>query len=146
MRRQPGFTLIELMITVAIIAILAAIAYPSYSSYTKRSNRSAAEQLMLEIANREERFMADNRSYTQALDNTGLNMTNTLNTQGWTCATASSITTCSNNFYSISVSALTTTPPGYTISATATAVQSSDGNLTLTSAGVKTRSAGDFNW
>ena len=49
-KRQAGFTLIELMMTVAIVAILARIAYPSYLQYIIRANRSAAEAQMMEIA------------------------------------------------------------------------------------------------
>ena len=48
-----GFTLIELMITVAIIAILAAVAVPSYQQYVKRAHRSQAAQAMLSIQNKD---------------------------------------------------------------------------------------------
>jgi len=51
------------MIVVAIVAILAAIAYPSYRQYIIRANRSAAQSLMLDLANRQQQFFAANRRY-----------------------------------------------------------------------------------
>jgi type IV pilus assembly protein PilE len=62
-RRTGGFTLIELMITVAIVAILAAVALPSYRQYVVRSKRSAAQAQMMDIANRQQQFLLANRSY-----------------------------------------------------------------------------------
>jgi len=61
--RSGGFTLIELMITVALIAIVARIAFPSYVEYLKRGNRSSAQSLMLDLANREQQYLLDNRSF-----------------------------------------------------------------------------------
>lgn len=63
MKRHKGFTLIEVMIVVAIIGILAAVAYPSYLDYIIRANRSAAQSFMLELASKQERYVLDKRSY-----------------------------------------------------------------------------------
>ncbi|MFG3447592.1 MULTISPECIES: type IV pilin protein [unclassified Stenotrophomonas] len=62
-RRVVGFTLIELMITVAVIAIISAIAYPSYNTQVRKSKRAAAKAEMVEYAQRAERQHTLNNSY-----------------------------------------------------------------------------------
>ena len=61
-----GFTLIELMVTVAIIGILAAIAFPSYTQYVLRANRADAQAILMESAQFMERFYTTNNTYTIA--------------------------------------------------------------------------------
>lgn len=68
-----GFTLIEALITVAIVAILASVAFPSYTDFVTRSNRSEAQRELLRIANLQEQFYVDNRSYTADMESLGLN-------------------------------------------------------------------------
>jgi type IV pilus assembly protein PilE len=63
MRLALGFTLIELMVVLAIIAILTAIGYPSYQSYIQRGVRSQGQQFLMDLAQREEQYFLDNRSY-----------------------------------------------------------------------------------
>jgi type IV pilus assembly protein PilE len=66
-RRQSGFTLIELMITVAVVAVLAAIAIPSYADYVTRSRRNDVRISLAQSAQWLERFRAENRgTYTNA--------------------------------------------------------------------------------
>lgn len=62
-RVQVGFTLIEIMIVVAIIGILAAIAYPSYDEYVKRGNRTEGQALLSDASARQERYFAQNNAY-----------------------------------------------------------------------------------
>jgi type IV pilus assembly protein PilE len=66
-RRAAGFTLIELMISVAIVAILAAVAYPTYSERVVRSRRAAAAGCLLDLAQFMERVYVTNLRYE--LDN-----------------------------------------------------------------------------
>ncbi|TAL87641.1 MAG: type IV pilin protein [Rhodanobacter sp.] len=61
--RSAGFTLIELMIVVAIVAILTAIAYPAYTSYITKTHRVAAEGCLSEYANYMERYYTTNLRY-----------------------------------------------------------------------------------
>jgi len=68
--RQQGFTLIELMITVAIIGILSSIAVPSYMSYVTKSKRTEAKTELLRIAQLQESYYVQNLSYAKALNGT----------------------------------------------------------------------------
>lgn len=69
--RSSGFTLLELVIAVTIVGILAAIAVPSYQMYARKAKRTAAQRVLLDIANRQERFYLDNRTYTTNLTSLG---------------------------------------------------------------------------
>lgn len=60
---RRGFTLIELMIVVAIVAILAAVAYPTYIGYITKTRRGAAEACLSEYANYMERYYTTNLTY-----------------------------------------------------------------------------------
>ena len=62
--RSTGFTLIELMIVVAIVGILAAIAYPSYTEYVKRTHRAEIASLLTEQAQALERFFSRTGQYS----------------------------------------------------------------------------------
>ena len=61
---ERGFTLIELMIVIAIIGILAAIAIPQFSAYRKRSYNSSAQSDVRNIATAQEAYYVDNSTYT----------------------------------------------------------------------------------
>lgn len=63
MFQQRGFTLIELMIVVAVVALLAAVGYPSYRDHVARGQRSQGQQLLSDVAQRQEQYLLDRRQY-----------------------------------------------------------------------------------
>ena len=74
MRRQSGFTLLELMIVLAVIAILSAIAIPTYVNYGYRARRGDGQELLLRVANAQERYYSTANTYG-ALDQIGFDDT-----------------------------------------------------------------------
>jgi type IV pilus assembly protein PilE len=123
-RAARGFTLGELMITVAIVAILSAIAYPSYVRYGVRANRSAAESFMLEVSSRQERYLVDARQYAPDLATLGIAVPPTVSPN-----------------YNLSIINVTTAPPGYTVQAAPVGAQLSNdvdcGTLSISGSGAK---------
>lgn len=79
-QKQQGFTLIEIMIVVAIIGIISAIAYPSYMAQVQKSKRSDAQIALQQLAQRQESYFS--RTYSYALTLTQLGYTTTDSPEG----------------------------------------------------------------
>jgi len=120
MKRQAGFTLIELVIVMIIVGILAAIAIPSYRQYVIKGNRRAAQAVMMDIANRERQYFIGNREFASQAD------------------LAYSLPTEVSDNYTYTVTPDAGPPPTFSITFTAIGGQTGDGDLTLTSDGEKT--------
>ena len=116
---QQGVTLIELMITVAIVAILAAIAYPSYQNQIRKSHRAEGKAALLEIQVAQEKFFLAANAYATTLG--ALNRS----------------ATTEHGYYNIALSNLTATT--YTATATPAGSQTSDscGAYSITHTGAR---------
>lgn len=91
-KTQRGFTLIEMMITVAIIGILAAIIYPSYTSYVLRGYRSEGIAQLNDAVARMERYYAQNNTYATATTLATLGITNANSTNSRFTLSAPTVT------------------------------------------------------
>lgn len=131
---QRGFTLIELMIVLAIVAILAKIAYPSYLEYLAKGRRADAQTVLMQGAQYLERIYTERGSYKKASSGTAAT---TLADTGFPNELTSSPVGATNSSYTIDIS--NWTDSAYTLTATRTGSQSNDkcGDLTLTNSGVK---------
>lgn len=118
-KKSAGFSLIELMITVAIIAIIASIAYPSYQEQVSKTRRGEGKAALMSAANLAERYFTANSTYDGLIFG------------------GSASTDSENGYYTIAYSAKTKTT--YTLKATRKGAQVGDkcGDLTITQTGAK---------
>jgi len=121
MHPNKAFTLIELVIAIAIVGLLAAIAIPAYQNDMMKSRRSDGQVALMSMAAQMERYYTMNNSYAGASTPDALGIPST----------------SPSGYYDLSVSALTAST--YTLSATPTGAQANDtcGTLTLTNLNVK---------
>jgi type IV pilus assembly protein PilE len=126
-RLTGGFSLIELMVAIAIVGVLAAIAVPSYRTYVLQAHRTDAVRTLTSYRQALERCYSQNFTYVNAV------------TTPCPAATGAA-TTSPNGYYNVTFT-VTAAPPAYTILATATGTQVKDTNcasMQVTSAGAQT--------
>jgi type IV pilus assembly protein PilE len=123
-----GFTLIELMIVVAIAAILASVAYPAFTNSVKRGNRAEARSALLDLAARQERHYSDNRNqYTGTITDLIADPANCT-------ATGVQSETC---LYTLTAASPDANNQTFTITATPTFSDTECGAFTITQTGQK---------
>ena len=121
--RASGFTMIDILIAIAIVGILASIAWPAYTSAVRKGNRSAAEAHLSDIAQREQQYLLDQRSFAPDLATLGVVTPDTVVPH-----------------YTISIVVSGGPPPSFTATATPVGSQAADLSgqaLTITNTGAK---------
>ncbi len=134
MKAQKGFTLIEVMIVVAILGIILAVAVPSYSSFMQKTRRADAITILSEVAGEQQRFISEQNRY--ATDMTEMGYPN-------------DPMTSEEGYYTISVA--NPTPTSYVLTATPVVGEAQEkdaecGAFTLNSGGVKDADGGIDCW
>ena len=79
--RAGGFTLVEVLIVIAVVSILAAIALPAYQETMRKGRRADAKQALMDMANRQERLMLDHGTYTVDLRDLGFSQQNSIESE-----------------------------------------------------------------
>ncbi len=125
-----GFSLIEILVALAIVAILGSIAFPSYQSYIRKGHRADEQNYLMTLAQQNQQYFIDNRDYTTSV--TAL------------AAVPASV----SPYYGTPVITVTASPPSFSITATPIGSQAADscGALTINSAGTKSSASGSGCW
>ena len=125
--RQPGFTLVELLVVAVIVGILIAIAYPSYTEHMRRTRRTDGQGMLYLVVARQEQYFLDNKTYTTDLTDLGF-------------SAATDVPSPEGNYTVAAAAGGSGIATSFQLTATRTGAQVGDtkcGDLTLNSAGTK---------
>ena len=129
-----GFTLIELMIVVAIVGILAAVAFPNYQNYTREARRTDAHSTLLNLSNNLEKYFSDENTYTVDPTDMGYGANPLISPEG---------------YYSVTITGPNNITVSYLATATAVGVQAIDtgcATITFDSTGLQGSTGGEDCW
>jgi type IV pilus assembly protein PilE len=113
--RQHGFTLIEVMIALAMVAILAAVALPTYRDQLRKSARAQAQAFLTDMASRQQQYLVEKRAYAASMASLGM-------------AAPAAV----DSAFGIAVTAVAGPPPTFVITATASGDQAKDACAVMT--------------
>ncbi len=126
MKKNRGFTLMELMITVAVIGILAAVGYPAYLDQIRKARRAEAQAALMNISARQQQMLLDTRSYATTIGALNITIPNTV-----------------LQTYAVTLTVGTATVPTFTATAAPSGSQAADtcGALSINQVGTKSPSS-----
>lgn len=137
---QRGFTLIEVMVVVAIVGILAGIAYPSYMDQVRKGNRAKAQAFLMDLAQRQQNYLIVRRRYAVSLQELGFD------DGAGSVALGSELQqlTGAYNVIGVDLGVSQGPPPSFDLALTPTtgSSQESDGTLCLSNTGIRWRNCG----
>ena len=142
-RAGHGFTLLELMIVVAIVGILASIAYPSYMDHVRKGNRAKAQAFLMDVAQRQQNYLLVHRQYADDLSKLGV----TVGAEGGPVGADLASLASAYDLTGMELGVDNEPPLSFnmTLNPQLNSLQASDGSLCLANTGARARYCGGAN-
>jgi len=142
-RAGRGFTLLELMIVVALVGVLASIAYPSYTDHVRKGNRVKAQAFLMDVAQRQQNHLLVHRQYAATLADLGV----AVGTEGGALGADLASLATAYDLTGMNLGVVTGPPPSFNMALNPqpNSLQASDGSLCLANTGARARYCGGAN-